>query len=321
MRLRSPAEFYIKYLLLLPDKLSDAQVMAQVQNRGLDVIHEDYIKRVRASLKPPTPFYPEDERHRDSRHFLLDEGVFRLFHRQMPMKLAFSILEHARAKEFVETMLIQKTPLQAISNFLRFQWRLPCTVDALESYAHCFWNLSLLDSSGLRTLLQLRIDVLAELPEFKERRGILKSAYYRDARVEAAELPSSRAAALLVQSRMGFAPKDFDAGAGATLARNEAIRKALEVVLRGGQGDDMKFVNYVNGARMLSEMLELVIKPGDQMHEELRALTIATETEDVPEVHQLTGGNHTVDLEPKDSHDDEAANPSAGRGDATRDGG
>jgi len=302
MRLRSPAETYIKYLLLLPDKLSDDAVVERLQDLGLDYISKEYIERLRKKLKPPSPFYPEDDRHRASAHFLLDEGVFRLFHRQMGMKIAFNILDHARAKEFVEAMLIQHAPAQAISNFLRFQWRIPCTVDAIDAYAHCFWDVDKLDASGLRVLMQLRIEVLSnDLKEFKDRKSILKSAYYRDARAEAAELPNTPESALLVQSRMGFAPRDFDAGSGATSARNAALKKALEAVLRDGPNDHMKFVNLVNGARMLSEMLELVIKPGDQMHEELRALSIANEAEPLPDVHQLTGGNHTVDLEPKDS--------------------
>lgn len=316
MRLRSPAENYIKYLLLHRDKLTDDAVKDRLQDYGLDFISSSYIERLRNKLKPPKPFFPDDDHHRSSAHFLLDEGVYRLFHRRMSMKIAFSILEHARAKEFVEAMVLQRVPPQAITNFLRFQWRIPCTVDAVLDYVHCFWNVDTLDASQMRVLLQLRVDVLAEsLPEFQDRKSILKNAYYKDARVEAADLPSSPEAALLVQSRMGFAPRDFDAGVGATTARNAAIRKALEAALRDGPGDHMKFVNYVNGARMLSEMLELVIKPGDQMHEELRALSIKNETEEVPEAHQLTGGNHTVDLEPKDSHDEPA--PAAGGDPAT----
>jgi hypothetical protein len=319
MRLRSPAERYIKYLLLHPDKHTDDDVKERLLDCNLDYIGKDYIERVRKKLKPPASFYPFNEQHAPSRHFLMDEGLYRLFHRQMPMKIALNILDHARAKEFVEAMILCQVPLQSIANFLRFQWRIPCSVDALSDYQHCFWDIDKLDASSMRVLLQLRVEVLAEdLKEFKDRKSLLKNAYYKDARVEAADLPVSMASALLVQSRMGFSSKHFDVGTGATEARKEAVKKALESVLRDGPNDHMKFVNFVNGARMLSEMIELVIKPGDQMHEELRALSIKTETTEVIEAHQLTGGNHTVDLEPKDNHEQPDEPGQVGNADAGR---
>lgn len=303
MRLHSPAERYIKYLFLHGDKLTVPQVKEKLADANLDYISDAYLEKVKKALKPPELFYPSDERHAASARYIMDEGVYRLFHQQLTMKTAFNILARPRVKEYTEAMLILRTPLQAIANFLRFQWRVAASTQAIEDYKHCFCDMELLDSTGTRILQALHIDLIADdVPELKDRTKILKSAFYKDARVEASELPSTPGSALLVQARMGFRAKHYDAALGAMEAIELAVQKAQEALLRDGPGDHMKFVNLVNGARMLNEMRELLASPSDRMHDEFKALSIQTAKDVLPTAFQLSGGNMTVDLEPKDDH-------------------
>lgn len=317
MRLHSPAERFIKYLFL-KDKSTPEQVKEQLLDRSLDFISLDYLKKVKEKLSPPELFHPTDARDFHSTRYLMDEGLYRLFHQQMPMRIAFNILEQPRIKEYVEAMLILRAPMLAISNFLRFQWNIGCSTQAIEDYKHCFFDIDLLDATGIRILQALHIDMLSEvIPELKDRRGILKSAYYKDARVEAADLPSTPGAAVLVQSRLGFRAKRFDPALAATDAIETALQKAHEALLRDGPGDHMKFVNFVNGARMLSEMRELLASPSDKMRDEFKALSIKTDDGVIPTALQLSGGNMTVDLEPKDDHDESESVDPALTGDRT----
>jgi hypothetical protein len=66
-------------------------------------------------------------------------------------------------------------------------------------------------------------------------------------------------------------------------------------------------------------MLQLTSKPEDHMQDQLRAIALRTDTHDVPFIHQLSSGRHTVEMAPlKDTNEsDEAfvANGSHGSGD------
>jgi len=303
MYVRSPAERYIKYLLLQDEKPTTEQVKEQLLEYNRVFVSDAYIERLRSRLKPPVPFHPHDMRHLPSLRFLQQEKVARLFHREHPMEVAFHILEHPRVQEFVEAMILCRTQYQAISNFVQFQWQVQCSCTGVEYYKDYFWDIDLLDASGVRVMLQLQIDNLAEsVPELMDRKGILKAAYYRDARAAAATVPSTTDAALLIQSRMGFHSKRFDMDLATTNLMGMALRKAFEALVMDGPQDHMKFVNYVNGARMLGELRELTRNPGAQLHDELSKLSMKPGLGPVIEMQQLTGGNHTVEIEPRDSH-------------------
>lgn len=314
MYVRSPAERYIKYLLLQDERPTTEQVKEQLLEYNRPFVSEAYIERVRAKLKPPVPFRPMNRRHDPSFRFLLQEGIARLFHQDEPMKIAFYILRHPRVQEFVEAMILCRTRAQDVSNFLQFQWQVKwCSSDAIAYYKECFWDIDLLDASTTRVMLRLQVDALSEhIPELKDRKSILKEAFYKDARAAASSVPSTPDAALLVQSRMGFHSKRFDMELATTNLMQMAMRKAFEALAMDGPIDHMKFVNYVNGARMLGELRELTRNPGEQLHDELSKLSMKPGLGPVIEMQQLTGGNHTVEIEPRDNHGQPGLTPGTG---------
>lgn len=307
MRLRSPAEFYIKYLVCHPDRYTSDAVKERLLDEGLDFISTKYIDGLRDKCKPPKPFQPTNQNHFPSYRFIIREKINRLFLPDAAMKTAKEILATPRAKEFVESMLLVNVPLTAIAGFVTRQRKIFCNVEALELYKHYFWNTDLLDSSQMRMLLQLRVDVLAEhVPEFKDKKSVLKSAYYKDPRTVAANLPYSPTSALLSQMRMGIKSSRAEIALRMMEARDVALVRAIEAVHTDGPGDDQKFMNYVNGGRILEELLQMVAKPEDQLRKQLSAIGLRTETKALPSIHSLSGGQHTVEIAPtKDQPDDD----------------
>lgn len=308
MRLRSPAEFYIKYLACHPDKFTTDAIKERLLDEGLDFISPKYIDGLRAKLKPPKPFHPTDQKHFPSYRFLLNERIDRIFHPDAAMQTAKEILARPRAKEFVESMMLVNAPLTAIAGFITRHRKIFCDVRALETYQHYFWNTDLLDSTQTRLLLQMRIDTVAEaVPEFKDKKSLLKSAYYKDPRTVAANLPYSPTSAMLTQMRMGIRPTRAEIALRMMEARDTAMIRAIEAVQTDGMGDDQKFMNYVNGGRILEELLQMVAKPEDALRKQLSSIGLRTELAPVQTVHSLTGGQHTVEIAPtKDMSDDDA---------------
>lgn len=283
-------------------------IRERLLDEGLDFISDQYLQKVRSKMTLPDPFYPDDRGHAPSFSFLVKEKINRLFHRDLPMKMALEILETPRAKEFVEAMQLVHVPSSAIAAYISRQFGTYCTPEALELYAHYFWNINLLDSSQMRVLLQLRIDTLSTyVPEFQDRQSILKTAYYKDARKIAADLPYSPTTAMLAQMRLGIRPGKHELALRMLEARDLATVRAVEAVQQDGPGDSQKFLNYANGSRIFEEMIQMVVKPEDQMQEQLKSIALRTDTHTLPSIHQLSGGQHTVEVAPmKESEHDQS---------------
>jgi hypothetical protein len=308
VRLRSPAEFYIKGLVVDPHKYSTDYIKKKLLDEGLDFLSERYIDDMRTSVTVPEPFYPGDPTHAASFAFLCREGINRMFQKDLAMKMALGVLAKPRAKEFVESMLLGDVPLSAIAGFVSRKRGVYCTPEGLQTYAHYFWNLELLDSTQMRVLLELRVEVdAANIPELKDRKSILRHAYYKDPRKVAADLPYSPTAAMLTQLRLGLKPPKHELALRILEARDLAAARAVEAATLDGPGDSLKFLNYANGSRILEEFLQMTMKPEDQMREQLRSIALRRDTQPLPSIHQLSAGEHTVEISPtKDLEHDES---------------
>jgi len=149
---RSPAEVYIKYLILHPRKYSNEDIKEILDYVQLDYIGDWYVDKLRGELRPPNPFYPFDRRHKLSRRFLLTNGLIWIFHPDPPGLKAFKILEKPRVKEFVESMVTVGAPSVAIAASVTRTRNFPCDARTIDRYNDFFWNVELVDSTELRAV-------------------------------------------------------------------------------------------------------------------------------------------------------------------------
>lgn len=317
MRLRSPAEFYIKYLLVHPDKYSTADIKERLLEEDLYFVSDEYIDKLRAKLKPPDPFYPGDPGHQPSMTFICRQRINRMFQQDVTMKMALAVLRKPRAKEFLEAMALQEVPLAAIAQFISRKRKVYCTPAALELYCHYFWNTELLDSTQTRVLVELGAVLAAKhFPELKGHEAILRRAYYKDPRKVAADLPYSPTAAMLVQLRLGLKPQRQELALRILEARDLAALRAIEAATTDGPGDSQKFLNYANGSQILEEFVQMTMKPEDQMREQLKSIGLRNDSRPLPSIHQLSAGQHTVEIAPtKDVQHDAAGDIESEPGD------
>jgi hypothetical protein len=308
MRLRSPAEFYIKALLVHPDGYSVEEVKEILDDLDLMPISLSYITRIRNKMRPPPdPFYPDDPGHLPSFRYVVTNKIHTIFQRTVPMKTALELLKVPRSKEFTEALMLVNIPSLAISTHLTRHYRTYCTVDALELYKHYFWNIDLCTTTCMRILLQLEMEAADETnPELKGRQRILTRAYYKDARRVAADMPHSLITATLVQERLGTCPVPRDLAQFLMESRNMASLRMGEAAHQDGPGDSVKYLNYANGVRISEEIIQMTQNPQDQMRNQLQSIALRTDTKPIPSIHTLSQGRHTVDVAPiKDLANDE----------------
>jgi hypothetical protein len=307
MQLRSPAEYFYKYLIVHPEGYDNHGIEEILEDNQIDYLGDDYVNKLRGKLKIPEPFFPTVGTHTPSLNFLCDEQILQLYQPENETPGALDLLEAPRAREFVETMLLSHAPLEAIAKTVtRYGQR--CNKRTIELYSHFFWNVTLLDSTQMKTLLNWRVEKLnwAKPVGTPAEPGIVdnqlataaRKASYQDPRKLAAELPFSPFAALLVQMRMGVTPEHVDVAGRMSATRDMATLRALETLHFAGPGDAGRAFNYAMTAKIMNELLETVQKPDEQLREQLSAIALRTDDRPVPSIHQLSEGRHTVDLQP-----------------------
>lgn len=297
----SPAEFYIKYLIVHPSGHDDARVKELLDEVQLDSINEEYIKKLRATCTPPYPFYPSDPLHRPSQRFLMKEKLQGLFSLDESTKRAIDALKSPRVKEFIESMVLSGASSVLIASALTNQKNFACTSLSIDKYKHFFWNIDLVDTTEMRALLALRASQPDENEKYEDR--VVKAALYRasfdDPRRVAADLPNAPLVALMSQMRMGFMPRQIDLAKVLEATQKAAAIRALEATLRGAPRDSTRALEFSTVTKMMGEVLETVVKPDERLREELATIALRTEEGGVPIIHELSQGQHTLDLQPK----------------------
>lgn len=318
---RSPCEFYLKYLLVHPDGLSNEAIEARARKEQLDIIDYSYLDDLRRHAVPPVPFYPADPNHFVSQKFLLREGIRRLFHPDDSVRVARRLLAAPRAKEFVEAMLIHEAPNHAIASKISGQYGVPCTPEGVEAFRIFFWNLNNLDRTELRVLLRMRH--VAPPPrdpadpkqaaEATHRQKALEKAYYKDARRLAADLPHSPLSALVTEMYMGFSPAKIDRGKILQVLQDGAMLRIAEEMGANDKGASGRAFDWSIVMKNVTDVMESTISPEATLQDQIQALRLKTRPSSAPVIHQLTGGQHTMDLQPAPEAEQEAVDEPADR--------
>ncbi len=210
------------------------------------------------------------------------------------MQSAFKLLEDARAKELIETMLISRSnPTWVVSALSKAG--IPSTVEVIHLYKKHFWDIDLLDSTELKALLQLRISV--EFSSDIHQLDAMFRGSRSDPRLAAAEMPIASLATMLNMMRMGFMPSHVEVTRLAATTRTAAAVRTLESVMRGGPYDAERGQGYANIAMIMTNMIESIGSPEEELQYQMSML-LRTDDAPPPNIHQLTGGQHTVDVQP-----------------------
>lgn len=294
---RSPCELYLKYLLALPDNLDNEQIRKICRQQQLDYVSDYVVDSLRSSMVRPVPYYPLDERHTRSSRFLLKHRITRFFFRDEHMLLADSLLEHAPSKSIIEELLIGRADTLWISSVLKKKG-MDATVTAIDYFRRFYFNVDLVDQTELVAILKLRYILdggnKEELSEW--------SAMYRsmssDPRIAAAECPVTQMALLMSTLRLGYMPKNADLASTAALGRFSAALQGTTCVIRGGFKDHERGRDYALTAKTFNDLIESVGGTQADFSSQLTALMLKTETKTTPNIHELSDGNHTTDLQP-----------------------
>lgn len=303
---RSPAELYIKYLIVHPKKYTNKQIEDILRYTQLDFLGNWYVEKLRSKLRPPQPFRPFDSKHGPSREWLRLHGLLWIYDPDKHGKRAFDVLEAPRVKEYVESSIISNAPSGAIAHSLTKYFRFPCDALAIDRYRDFFWNIDLVDSTELRALLATRIDQLENhpQPEIQAQHKALKTAYWKDARKTASEMPFSPVGTFLSQLRMGIIPAHIDVRKMLEMSAGLSLGRSIESLMNNGPGDSKRALDYAGVFEKMVNVGKEMTNPEEQMREQLASVAMRTDDTPLPSIHTLSQGNHTVEVPKMETTDE-----------------
>lgn len=298
---RSPAEYFLKFLVAHPGCYDDAYVGNVARELGLDVLGDWYLLWLRQRCKPPSPFHPEDNDHAPSVKFKLREQIEFAYVPDEAMTRATRLVMQPRPRETVETMMLSGAPNEAIVHTLQKRYQFRCDDLTMRRYKHYFWNIELLDSTEMRALLDMRHNGVLNHPskEVKEQYQSLNRMRYTDARTVAAKLPHTPVMALVAQMNAGVMPQRMDVAQVVDTAFKQAVAKVALHTGLGSPQDAQMAQSYSIVADVMKRLKDTVTNPEDQLREDLHRISVATTPNKVPTIRALTAGNHTVALQPE----------------------
>lgn len=295
---RSPAELYLKYLIVRHESSSDKQIADIARAQHLDPLGAFYIARLRRDVVTPVPFYPENKQHKASFRFLMAKGLFAFFWPNQHVTTALNLLKHPQAKELIEQMLLSRSPVNWIVGALQREgYR--ASDKAVVYYKSFFFNVDLVDDLEMRTLLRLRFQATqsATDPDVARMEAAYEKEAWSDPRTAVAAAPIRSLATLMTSVRMGLLPDNASLAKVLATARYVTVVRSIEAAVRNGQYDAERSQAYMSVAAAANTILESVGSPEEDFQSKLSSIRLQTEEGELPMLEDVSRGIHTDDIE------------------------
>lgn len=281
---RSPCEYYTKYLISLPEHLTDDKIKDRLISKRLFHLSKEYIAQLRSEVVPPKDYMPRVRAHKASFNFLRKHKIASMYFPDADTKLALQVLDRPDAKDLLEANIILNMPPNLVVGQIDRMSGILLSVGAVEKYKHYFFNVGITGRTELRETLSY---------------GIQRTAI---------DMPCTPAAALIAQMRMGMYPHGFDAY---KLIKGTfelaALRTAESVMLSGGKSS-LASLQYAQTTSILSNIIADMARPDEDVRTDLAMLKMKTLENKPPSIAALTGGNYSVDFESVDTNKEAQGN-------------
>jgi hypothetical protein len=294
---------FLKWTILKNPKWTTEDIIDECRAHQLDWVSSAYLLGLKKTLKPPTSFRIGDKHHLPSYRFIVANGLTQICYKDRDAVCAFRMVKMPRVKEYIEALTLSGAPADAITRVLLKEKMVVCTKSAVERFRLFFWNLSLVDSTETRALLDMRVEQVAASgdPEVASQYNALKNANWSDPRRIAANLPASPFTAAISQIKVGVLPQGLDRGRLLDTTIDVMALRILECALNNGPKDSMKASEYANALRIVREIKADLLPPQDQFEKELRAISLKYNTAPLVTIAEVTGGNVTQNILPDEA--------------------
>jgi len=156
---RHPSEYFVKYLLTLPqpEAQDDNWIRAGVNSIGYPPPSVPYISILRQVLRNdlPVDYDPFNRYNRQTTKFLRNHGVWALHNPGEDTKESTRLLNEPPIRKVVEQLLLGRLESKEIASRVNSRFKRFYTADTISDYSHYFWNCSLMKTSDWVTFFDM----------------------------------------------------------------------------------------------------------------------------------------------------------------------
>lgn len=287
-----PCQRYLLYLLARGTRLPE--IGERCESLRLIYGGEDFLQALHLSLELPDPFRPNSRTHEPSQTWLKEHGIAALFPSPWPApaEAAFRLIQKPRAKEALETLLLAGSSREGIVLTLR-RLGIQTSEETLLWAERLFWDISAMEVTELRAVLQMRAPSLAQVFANPYLAKKVERAMYRDPRLLLADVPKGPAAVLVAQTLLGVPQQKMNLEAFYQMMLEAISLRAMEAIYANGKDASFELLNYTSAAKAIADIKERLVKPDKQAQEGIQRATIVyrQQRQNSP---ALTEGNHQV---------------------------
>lgn len=275
-------------------------ILFSCQQNKIEAFGVSYLENLRAQVMSlvPDPFYPRDKTHVETTLFLRQQGIYYLFFPDHDTEVLFKLLDKPRLREYIETALIAAAREEDIARAVRELFKFPCNAKTIEHYKLLFFDVDSLTTVELQALLLMQGANMDKHPQphVAAQHEAYKKASYNDPRLVAARMPRGPFTSTVCQIALGFMPPQMDT----TKAMEHIQKMMLMQMASASMSSDFKaaekFTLGVQAFLKIDEYLEKKGSSEERLREQMRAIQIKTEANDIPLLSELSGGEHTLDV-------------------------
>jgi len=139
--LRSPAEYYLKYLII--SRFADVRINQLMDRLGYPRLRAQYLAALRRGIKAPKPLRI-GLKHKRTDTWLEKQSLYPLFYRDKHMDKATMALSNNTVRPLLESLILSDTPTQEIVGMVKTRTGAKYPEQVIRYYKHFFWNRDLL---------------------------------------------------------------------------------------------------------------------------------------------------------------------------------
>ena len=268
---RSPAEYYIKYRLLLDPKTDPVLLAKDLEREMVFSPRTEYIPQLRSAMPLPVTFRPYNLTDRVSTDVLLQHGVWSMFHPSTAVKEATRAFKNDSARQLLEALASLPAPNAVICSVFYARTDLPLSEEGLKEFRHYFWNTQLMRQEEL---------VAYVLKYYKDKllAGLIRT-------------PPSPEHLVIAYSKLGVHQEHLDEREVLEAFQRQFYIHGMDAAARPAGMATMTAMNMAyQGWENASKRLELLNATRGNLYDEASRFQIATLELQNPTLRQLTEG-------------------------------
>ena len=158
MMRRTPFDRFVRYRLVREPVRATSEIMMDLADELVPLPGASYLDRLRAQMKVPQSFRPNDLGDRPTQEFLRRWGIWSMFHLHAGTREAIAVFADVRARTALQTLIAGSAPDEVVLDVAANHLHVTLSLTGLREFRHYFWNTAPMTRRELAKFIRTFLD-------------------------------------------------------------------------------------------------------------------------------------------------------------------